>query len=147
MNHIIWYIIYVYTFVCLPKSWIWPRVSARDDLFDRDFEIVKSSIIDCDDITSGFFAYSEIRFGRPSDYSEECFRKWDSRNLFKSTNVTIFRNRHLVTCCESQHEVTNVSLYTRSCYKSVTSWLNTVTEWKESGNFKNTLNITVEWMP
>ena len=132
-----------YTFVCLPKSWIWPRVN----LFDRDFEIVKSSIIDCDDITSGFFAYSEIRFGRPSDYSEECFRKWDSRNLFKSTNVTIFRNRHLVTCCESQHEVTNVSLYTRSCYKSVTSWLNTVTEWKESGNFKNILNITVEWMP
>ena len=57
---------------------------------EHNFKIEKSSIIDCDDITSGFFAYSEIRFGRPSDYSEECFRKWDSRNMFKSTNVTTF---------------------------------------------------------
>ena len=42
----------------------------------------KSDIIDCDDVESGFFEFSEIRFGRASDYSEECFRRWDSRNAF-----------------------------------------------------------------
>jgi len=62
-----------------------------------------SSIIDCDDITSGFFAYSEIRFGRPSDYSEECFRKWDSRNLFNQRHHFCNRHEHChmlrVTAC------------------------------------------------
>ena len=55
------------------------------------------SKIDCADIQSGYFEYSEIRFGRASEYSDECFRKWDdrsgSRNFFESY-VTIKLRHH-----------------------------------------------------
>ena len=43
----------------------------------------RKSKIDCNDIQSGYFEYSEIRFGRASDYSEECFRRWDSRKAIR----------------------------------------------------------------
>lgn len=54
--------------------------------FDELFEHNKSKI-DCNDIQSGYFEYSEIRFGRASDYSEECFRRWDTRFRVENTHI------------------------------------------------------------
>ena len=64
---------------------------SKSRTFDELFEHNKSKI-DCNDIQSGYFEYSEIRFGRASDYSEECFRRWDTRfrveNSYHNTYAT-----------------------------------------------------------
>ena len=54
---------------------------------------LKSLRVGCNDISTGFFEFSEIRFGNPSDYSIECFRKWDFK-VAKIGKLQLYPDNH-----------------------------------------------------
>ena len=54
---------------------------------------LKTVRVGCTDIESGFFEFSEIRFGNPSDFSAECFRKWDYK-VMKIGKLQLYPDNH-----------------------------------------------------
>ena len=110
--------------------------------FDELFEHNKSKI-DCNDIQSGYFEYSEIRFGRASDYSEECFRRWDTRFRVENTHIITLTQPSGPQTRHHQEDV----LYSRPC--PVTNKFSIrfrSTESNALANCKSTPSIIAAWM-